>query len=252
MQWQAKTVAAAIDHMADALRARRVAVRDRAAGPGDVPQRICPRRPGAQQRHRRDRVRALGHLRQGAGPAGPQSARRPRPCRDPGLCQRLARRGRRRGATSRPRRAHVAASGYRGLKFDPFWGLGRDPDRAEMRRGHRRGRRGALGGRPRRPGLRRRARPLQRRRRQPARARARRGRRRLVRGAGRPRELRRARPGRAPPRAADRLRRALLLALPGAAAASPKGGRTCCSPIRSRSAACSRRRRSPPWPTAPI
>ncbi|MEP7239356.1 MAG: mandelate racemase/muconate lactonizing enzyme family protein [Devosia sp.] len=29
----------------------------------------------------------------------------------------------------------VAAAGYRGLKFDPFWGLGRDPDRAEVRRG---------------------------------------------------------------------------------------------------------------------
>jgi galactonate dehydratase len=29
----------------------------------------------------------------------------------------------------------VADDGYRGLKFDPFWGLGRDPDRAEMRRG---------------------------------------------------------------------------------------------------------------------
>ena len=29
----------------------------------------------------------------------------------------------------------VAAAGYRGLKFDPFWGLGRDPGRAELRRG---------------------------------------------------------------------------------------------------------------------
>ena len=29
----------------------------------------------------------------------------------------------------------VAASGYRGLKFDPFWGLGRDPDRTDLRRG---------------------------------------------------------------------------------------------------------------------
>jgi len=27
------------------------------------------------------------------------------------------------------------ALGYRGLKFDPFWGLGRDPDRADIRRG---------------------------------------------------------------------------------------------------------------------
>ena len=29
----------------------------------------------------------------------------------------------------------VAAAGYRALKFDPFWGLGRDPGRAELRRG---------------------------------------------------------------------------------------------------------------------
>ena len=29
----------------------------------------------------------------------------------------------------------VAAAGYGGLKFDPFWGLGRDPDRFELRRG---------------------------------------------------------------------------------------------------------------------
>lgn len=29
----------------------------------------------------------------------------------------------------------VAASGYRGLKFDPFWGQGRDPDLADLRRG---------------------------------------------------------------------------------------------------------------------
>ena len=29
----------------------------------------------------------------------------------------------------------VVASGYRGLKFDPFWGLGRDPDLADIRRG---------------------------------------------------------------------------------------------------------------------
>jgi galactonate dehydratase len=29
----------------------------------------------------------------------------------------------------------VAAAGYGGLKFDPFWGLGRDPDPAELRRG---------------------------------------------------------------------------------------------------------------------
>ncbi len=30
---------------------------------------------------------------------------------------------------------NVAAAGYRGLKFDPFWGLGRDPARADLRRG---------------------------------------------------------------------------------------------------------------------
>ena len=29
----------------------------------------------------------------------------------------------------------VVAAGYRGLKFDPFWGLGRDPDPADLRRG---------------------------------------------------------------------------------------------------------------------
>ena len=29
----------------------------------------------------------------------------------------------------------VVAAGYRGLKFDPFWGLGRDPARADLRRG---------------------------------------------------------------------------------------------------------------------
>lgn len=29
----------------------------------------------------------------------------------------------------------VVAAGYRGLKFDPFWGLGRDPDLADIRRG---------------------------------------------------------------------------------------------------------------------
>jgi galactonate dehydratase len=29
----------------------------------------------------------------------------------------------------------VIETGYRGLKFDPFWGLGRDPDPAELRRG---------------------------------------------------------------------------------------------------------------------
>lgn len=29
----------------------------------------------------------------------------------------------------------VVAKGYRGLKFDPFWGLGRDPDLADLRRG---------------------------------------------------------------------------------------------------------------------
>jgi galactonate dehydratase len=29
----------------------------------------------------------------------------------------------------------VVAAGYRGLKFDPFWGLGRDPDRAALMRG---------------------------------------------------------------------------------------------------------------------
>ena len=29
----------------------------------------------------------------------------------------------------------AAAAGYRGLKFDPFWGLGRDPDPAALRRG---------------------------------------------------------------------------------------------------------------------
>ncbi|MFO1143647.1 MAG: mandelate racemase/muconate lactonizing enzyme family protein [Amaricoccus sp.] len=29
----------------------------------------------------------------------------------------------------------VAGDGYGGLKFDPFWGLGRDPDRADLRRG---------------------------------------------------------------------------------------------------------------------
>ncbi len=29
----------------------------------------------------------------------------------------------------------VVAAGYRGLKFDPFWSLGRDPDRADVRRG---------------------------------------------------------------------------------------------------------------------
>ena len=30
----------------------------------------------------------------------------------------------------------VVAMGYRGLKFDPFWGLGRDPDLADLRRGY--------------------------------------------------------------------------------------------------------------------
>jgi len=29
----------------------------------------------------------------------------------------------------------VVESGYRGLKFDPFWGLGRDPDLADLRKG---------------------------------------------------------------------------------------------------------------------
>ncbi len=29
----------------------------------------------------------------------------------------------------------VVDAGYRGLKFDPFWGLGRDPDLADLRRG---------------------------------------------------------------------------------------------------------------------
>jgi galactonate dehydratase len=29
----------------------------------------------------------------------------------------------------------VVAAGYRGLKFDPFWGLGRDPERADLQRG---------------------------------------------------------------------------------------------------------------------
>lgn len=29
----------------------------------------------------------------------------------------------------------VIGAGYRGLKFDPFWGLGRDPDPADLRRG---------------------------------------------------------------------------------------------------------------------
>ena len=29
----------------------------------------------------------------------------------------------------------VIEAGYRGLKFDPFWGLGRDPDLADLRRG---------------------------------------------------------------------------------------------------------------------
>jgi galactonate dehydratase len=29
----------------------------------------------------------------------------------------------------------VVAAGYRGLKFDPFWGFGRDPDRFDLRRG---------------------------------------------------------------------------------------------------------------------
>lgn len=29
----------------------------------------------------------------------------------------------------------VVEAGYRGLKFDPFWGLGRDPDLADLRRG---------------------------------------------------------------------------------------------------------------------
>jgi galactonate dehydratase len=29
----------------------------------------------------------------------------------------------------------VVAAGYRGLKFDPFWSLGRDPDLADLRRG---------------------------------------------------------------------------------------------------------------------
>ena len=29
----------------------------------------------------------------------------------------------------------VVAAGYMGLKFDPFWGLGRDPGRADLRRG---------------------------------------------------------------------------------------------------------------------
>lgn len=29
----------------------------------------------------------------------------------------------------------VVAAGYRGLKFDPFWGLGRDPDLADLRTG---------------------------------------------------------------------------------------------------------------------
>ena len=29
----------------------------------------------------------------------------------------------------------VVSAGYRGLKFDPFWGLGRDPDLADLRRG---------------------------------------------------------------------------------------------------------------------
>jgi len=29
----------------------------------------------------------------------------------------------------------AVALGYRGLKFDPFWGLGRDPDRTDIRRG---------------------------------------------------------------------------------------------------------------------
>ncbi len=29
----------------------------------------------------------------------------------------------------------VVAAGYKGLKFDPFWGLGRDPDLADLRRG---------------------------------------------------------------------------------------------------------------------
>ena len=30
---------------------------------------------------------------------------------------------------------NVVGAGYRGLKFDPFWGLGRDPDLADLRRG---------------------------------------------------------------------------------------------------------------------
>jgi galactonate dehydratase len=29
----------------------------------------------------------------------------------------------------------VVSAGYRGLKFDPFWGLGRDPDRIDLRHG---------------------------------------------------------------------------------------------------------------------
>ena len=38
-------------------------------------------------------------------------------------------------ATSPLPPATVVAAGYRGLKFDPFWGLGRDPGLAELRRG---------------------------------------------------------------------------------------------------------------------
>ena len=252
MQWQARTVADRHRAHGHPLRPRRLPVRNRAPGPGHVPQRIRARRPGAEQRDRGDRIRALGHLRQGprTSPCTICSAERSMTQYPPTPTA-----GSTTGAAPakppRPR-GNVVDAGYRGLKFDPFWGLGtrsrsrRPPPR---RRGRRRG---ARGGRPRCQDHDRWPRPLQRRHREQPRSCARRKRRLLVRGAGRPGKLSRPRRGGEACGPAHRGRRALLLALPDAAALESLAGRTSSSPIRSRSAACSRPRRSPRSPTAAI
>ena len=111
MQWQARTVASAIDHMAT----RYVL----GASPFEIERLVqamyrneyARGGPGAEQRHCGDRVRALGHLRQGPGPAGVQSARRTGPRRNPRLRQRLVSHRERRQRSGRRR----AEGGRRGL-----------------------------------------------------------------------------------------------------------------------------------------
>ncbi len=217
MQWQARTVAAAIDHMTSRYvlgaspfeieRLVQAMYRNEYARGGPVLNSaiaaiefalwdICGKALG-QPAHNLlgGRVHAdIPAYANGWHPAGGGTG---------GDVAAAARSGRRR----RLRRAQVRSL----LGARPRPGPRRNAARA------RRGRSGARGRRSRRPGLRRWPRTLQRRHRQPDRARPRRGRCRLVRGAGRSGELRRPRAGGAPARLADRLRRALLFPLPGAA-----------------------------------